>query len=482
MVKLIRLTTQNRTALFDNNFNDDLVLPPQSKIALKSLSMETENDVLVVDALNSNVNFQVSNGFARNFNLNHRTYNKDNYEELFQDIQEKLNSNTGFDFTNFQVRRNYGLEWKCAVNDNKKVSVEYKIGENGEYVDLLDYDDTKVERVTTGGGTWRQKAGQPNNADNDRSMKLDTYISLGCSFIRARTATYDNNLAIQPQSNGYIIGLSTTNISELQPDEITNDMLTHGIAVTCGVGNVRRYDTVSNGIYTLSAVVPNFIGNQDTENDFQEVVKTFNKIELNVYQQGTVGPTLLLEADANPDEKLYPFIIFRGGNVSLNALRTIPSPYSTAPQLSQPLLGAPPQPQRNPGENFIEFLLSVASFLGFSNARKPQVGTINAVELAYVADRQFRPVEISDAFIVESLNLKLESFDGLKNQRKNILAVIPKSNLTGEIIYDTNYPTFIDLNNKNEILLRNLRLRVVYPDYSQVAQLGTSSMVLLIDN
>ena len=482
MVKLIRLTTQDRTALFNNDFNTDLTLPPQSKIALKSLSMETQNDVLIVDALNSNVNFQVSNGFARNFNLNHVTYNKNNYTDLFTDIQEKLNANTGFNITNFEVRRNYGLEWKCAVNDNRKVSVEYKIGENGEYVDLFDYDDTKVERVTTGGGTWRQKAGQPNNTDNDRIMKLDTYISLGCSFIRARTATYDNNLAIQAQSNGYIIGLSNTNISELEPDQITDAMLTYGIAVSCDSGNVRKYFTVADGIYSLSAVVPNFVGNQDTGNDHQEIIKSFNKIELNVYQNGDPEPEVLALVDANPDEKLYPFIVFRGVNTSVNSVRTIPSPYSGATQNFEYSLGAPPTPQRNPGENFIEFLLSVASFLGFNNARQPQVGTINAIEYAYEADRVFRPVEISDAFLVECLNLKLDSFDGFKNQRKNILAIIPKSNLTGEIIYDTNYPTFIDLNNKNEILLRNLKIRVVYPDYSQISQLGTSTMVLLIDN
>ena len=78
--------------------------------------------------------------------------------------------------------------------------------------------------------------------------------------------------------------------------------------------------------------------------------------------------------------------------------------------------------------------------------------------------------------------IKLDSYDGLLNQRKNILAVVPKSNEDGSVIFETNTPIFIDLNNKNELLLRNIRCRVVRPDYSNIEMQGIATLVLLVDN
>jgi len=481
MVKLLRLSSNNSTSLFDSTFNEDIILKPQSKVALKSLSIETKNDILIIDNFNSTIDFQVSTGFVKSFNLAHNTYSNNNFNDLLLEIQTNLNKNTGFDLNDFEVRRNYGLEWLAHIDTDKKVSVGYDLGTLGEYPNNWNYDTNLVERVTTNNGTWKQKSTVPPSNTNTRSVLFNTYISKGCSYIRCRTARFDNNLSIHPASNGYIIGLSTTNISALEPDEITDDMLTYGIAVSCDSANIRKYFSVINGVYNLSAVVPVFIGNNDVNNDFQEVIKNFENIELNVYQNGSDIKISIGVAPAVAEQKLYPYIVFRGPNCSLNNLRTIPSPYSNITQSASVDLGAPPQPARNPSNNFIQFSQSLAEFLGFKNARQPQVNFINDVTVNYQADTIFKAEEIADSFIVEALNLKLESYDAFLNQRKNIIAVVPKSNETGVIIYESENPVFIDLNNKNEILLRNLKIRVVRPDYSQVSQLGQSTLVLLID-
>ena len=482
MVKLIRLITEDNQALFDNTFNEDILIPRQSKIALQSVSIETENDVLSLDAQNSNINFQVSNGFGRSFNLTHKTYTNLNYDELLKDIENNLNLNTGFNSGSFEVRRNYGLEWNVDLNNQKKVSIQYQIGINNEYPTNWNYVGN-VERVSTLGGTWRQKSTEPNNSNNNRSMLFKSYISRGCSFLRTRTGKYDNSLSLPPEENGYIIGLSLTDITNLTTDQITDDMLDFGIAVSTDALNVRRYYTVDKGNYTLSTTIPNYDGSNSTGNDFQEVIKNFNRIELNIYQFGSAIPTNLLNIPYETNNKLYPFIIFRGGNVSLNSLRTIPSSYGSITQSisSVPELGTPPTPNRFPSDNFIEFSPSVAQFLGYNNPRQPQIGTIQAVEMDYIADLTFDPQDLADAFIIEMLNLKLESYDGLLNQRKNILAVVPQSNSSGTVIYETNTPLYIDLNNKNDILLRNLKIRIVKPDYSPVSLLGIGSMVILIE-
>ena len=485
-MKLIRLVTEDPSALFDNTFNEDLIVKDNSKLALQSLSIETQNNVLEIDSSNDEISFQVTTGFQNDsVRLAHAQYTRNNYENLFTDIENKLNNEIGYLEGAEENRRAYGLEWKVDLNNDKKVNVEYKIGVNGSYEDEFNYDDNKIEFVTAlTRRVCRPIAGQPNNTENDRSILFDTFISRGCSFIRCRTHKFENNLTLAPESNGYIVGLSSTNISELDPTEITDAMLSYGIAVTCDATNTRQYYKVINGVYTLLADTPNYNGEGAVDNDFQEVIINFNKIQANIYENGSSSATPLFEEDYTAGTKLYPFIVFRGVNVNCNSIRTIPSPFGAVTQstdLSTELF-APPQPRRNPSENFIQFSQSLAEFLGFENPRRPQNGYILEVESSYEANDRFNPTDIADAFLIELLNLRCESYDGLKNQRKNILAVIPKSNEGGELIYETNQPFFIDLSNAKDILLRNIRIRVVKPDYSPVKMLGAGSMVLLLDD
>ena len=42
MVRLIRLTSNNNQAIFDNTFKPDIIVKPNSKIALKSLSVAVD--------------------------------------------------------------------------------------------------------------------------------------------------------------------------------------------------------------------------------------------------------------------------------------------------------------------------------------------------------------------------------------------------------------------------------------------------------
>ncbi len=483
-MKLIRLVTEDSTGLFNNTFNEDLLVKPNSKLALQSLSIETLNNVIDIDSSNDEIQFQVSNGFLKTARLSHASYNRNNYNDLLIDIQNALNNETGYLDPTDVIRRNFGLEWKSEIDTNKKVSVAYEIGVNGDYEDKFNIPADKLEFVTSlGRRVLRPQAGQPNNTDNDRSALFDTFISRGCSFIRGRTHKYGNTLGLGQRSNGYIVGLSKTNITALQPNEITDAMINYAIHVTCTNANVRRYYYIIDGVSTISGTLPNFNGDGDVNNDYQEVMINFNKVTANVYQNGDPIPIPIFEAAYTAGEKLYPFIIFRGTNCEINSIRTIPSPYGAVTQGSEiSELAAPPQPQRNAGDNFIEFSQSLGEFLGFQNPRRPQNGFINAVEVNYTAGTLFEATDIADAFVIELLNLRCESYDGLKQQRKNILAVVPKSNQGGELIYETNTPFFIDLNNAKEILLRNIKIRVVRPDYSEIRLLGTATMVLLLDD
>ena len=488
-MKLIRLVTSNSNAYFDNTFNEDILLKPNSKIALQSTSFETQNNIIIIDSTNDEIDFEYSTGYSIKIFLNHGQYTSLNYTNLFTDIKNKFNNLVGYNEASFPVLRSLGLEFTCDITSKKKVEIGYQIGTSAEYFtpDLRWNYENNIRRFNQAGKVvWENTLAPAPAGGNNASCLFDSYVSTGCGFIRIRTHKYENNLGTSRNLQGYIIGLSKTNISNLKPADITDDMISYGIAVTCNLANDRKYNTMIDGVYKESGVNPNFIGLGDTNNDFQEVIINFDKIEFNVYQNGT-QTKIPLTAPENytAGEKLYPFFIFRNTNVSFNSLRVTPSPYGAVTDNVNNVveLGSPPANPKNNGDNVLTFKAqSLADFLGYQNVRQPQIGVISAVEHSFIAGLAFKPTDIADAFLVELLNLKCESYDGLRNQRKNLLAVIPKSNATGEVIYEVNTPFFIDLNNAKDILLRNIKLRIVLPDYSEISMLGTATLVLLLDS
>lgn len=106
----------------------------------------------------------------------------------------------------------------------------------------------------------------------------------------------------------------------------------------------------------------------------------------------------------------------------------------------------------------------------------------------------------SDNFIVESTNLRLDSYDASKVQyntnaqfsnsaelsgrRKNILMTIPTNdNTNGLVEFETNTPIFIDIGNAEKINVKNLNLRILRKDFSPIKQgAELAIMTILIDN
>ncbi len=87
---------------------------------------------------------------------------------------------------------------------------------------------------------------------------------------------------------------------------------------------------------------------------------------------------------------------------------------------------------------------------------------------------------VADAFLVEMLNLSLDSYDGFKGQRKNILAVVPATDKDGVVLYEPSNLNLIDLDNKEGINLRNIKARVVNTDYSPFKMKGTATLTILV--
>jgi hypothetical protein len=91
----------------------------------------------------------------------------------------------------------------------------------------------------------------------------------------------------------------------------------------------------------------------------------------------------------------------------------------------------------------------------------------------------------SQNYLVELLNLPLNSYDSFpsKRGRANILAVIPENehesgNVENVLMYEPNEMTYISLTNKSELSLRNIRARIIFPDYTPIETIGLTTVVL----
>ena len=77
-------------------------------------------------------------------------------------------------------------------------------------------------------------------------------------------------------------------------------------------------------------------------------------------------------------------------------------------------------------------------------------------------------------------NVYLDSYDSLDKGQRNLLAVLPVKDDIGAIRFDSNAPIFVDANNREAISLKNIRLRVLRADGTQVDSHGLSTATILV--
>ena len=368
----------------------------------------------------------------------------------------------------------------------------------------------------------------------------DFPICRGCGIIRAQLRRFQRDGA---RTGGFTIALSTKKPSDAQTTGFTDADLIAGIqcldmsdanmdGVTPTVA--LPYATLDNGVATNSTVNVNAVGGQlgftqkgtyadgDTRNDHIEICITGNddssavsvctgaNIEMNVYRRtnnGDASPTFIKNrlatkvyaTDGEKGDDLYAYFFIHGAvdtgtyNVRLQNPRFTADPFMEANNNGGQLLfiedavdavslGSKPDPPRN--RNTIHNIdfgeEEVYSWLGYNTGLQPnQSGSL----VTFNATNLFGSKIVADAFLVQMLNLKLESYDAhiTKEGRENLLAVIPSDDDNNRVIYEPNSLLFIDIDNKFPLKLSNLRLRVVKQDYSEVATRGLSSITLIIN-
>ena len=492
-MRLIRMTTENEEGVFDNEFSAIIKLEPDSKIALANVSLEAQQNEIIIDSENDAIQIQYSTGNVVDIKLKHGTFTHANYTDLLDDITKNLNTYLGNSPKDSGSQ--LGIQWKVQVgNPSAKIEVGYLRSNLAEYKD--EWVTNKVARVASGtnDGIW---ASTENDyvGTNDRVMYMDEELCKGGSAFRCKLHTLLNSGGADIVEQGIIIGLTSKKPSTLTPindSEIVWGIHAkkHNIAYSAFVNGQYR----TSGDPSINTVILYYNTPGDVNNDIMSISLNQGYIQLKIYKDGgSVDGDVLYQLKLLPFQQMtsyYPFIAFRGKdtNAKCRLVRATLDPYLKTQEenVGDDEVGANNAPQQQKGATNQYILyggISLANFLGFNNQRTPINGFDNVSIAKYVADKIFQITSIGDSFLVELLNIDVSSYDGLSRQRRNILAVIPETdNISplGQVIYEANNLIFLDIGNAYPISIRNIRARLLRSDLSPLPTQGLSTMTILI--
>ena len=515
-MKLIRLTTDIKRSSrceFNNDFQDNLVLKPQSTMALLNVSIDTIDVELIIDSTNDTIEWTIKDTYnVVTSPLIHATYNKTNFNTLITDITNKLNQSVeyleGVDGWEGYV----GVEWECSIVNNR-VNIEYKRGELLEYAELLTYYEEVIEfqdePINDAGGDTGETTpsiaiyGTPDLSTPDFENNvaiLPAFLARGLGTIRTQIYKLERDAGQNLASNGFVIGISTTDFSKIDPVDFTESMITYGLKVSLTNAGDPRYVTYLDGeatTVTAGTLTPIYDGEGFATNDFLDVSVNGGSIVISVY--GGTGQTVLeaytLESQGfSQSQKFYPFIGFNTGSdfTKANELNMTASPFQDLSGLTTEsynmlgMVGDPPEPPIGAlGNSKLIFKEGngnrgrLWAFLGYNFPTV--VGGVQVDTFNFIAPTIIQAGGLPNSFIVELQNIQLDAYDAVKGGRKNILYFISGNNDDGGLHFEVNSPIFIDLNNKNEILLRNIRARILDSDYSELLILNNAFMTVIVN-
>lgn len=477
MVQLVRITTQDTTGLFENTFNEDITIEKNSKVALHSMTCEISTQQITIDAQNDTLFSKLAGGNSasayKESHLEHNTYTSANFEGLLKDAETKLNSVSAYRTSDI------GLQWEAELNTHKKVVFNVKLGKyvqpistDPEIMALVGYKN--VSKSTPLATSYMRNGG--GNLTNDAFIWFNSPNCKGaCSFSAKMTVGSQKGFQI-----AYLAAPPNATTATIQPEDIMHGIRLVGTQSANPDGVIPTYVTYLNGITNVSNVVA-------LVNDYLSIDTGQGKIVGNIYRANLNDPIELFSYDYDHTTDLFPVVIFSGDEtVRVGGIKYNSDPvYNVVNTMKiKPIdesVGVPiPKYAQNASIKELKFGdIDLALILGFKQTSNYSNGAV--IECSFVSDKSFTMADLADSFVLELLNIPLDSYDGLTNQRRNILHTIVQTDAIRErLTYTAPYPLYIDMKNAHRISLREIRARILREDLTQVTLNGFSQLTLLI--
>jgi hypothetical protein len=457
-MKLIRMThepagtNEKDKLIFNSTINEDMLIKPDSKVALQSISFETFNKDLIVNASNNTVRVNINGTYNANFELEEETYRSHEFDNFINDMEIKFNGGLAFNETVL------GTEFAVYINSANFLRIDFQRGDIGT-------EDLELKNVQEVAGTYtRLEAGTGNNA----FIYGRVPIARGAGYLRARIPNVPNN------PDGVMLGLTSDAKSD-QTNFINTEDIKYGIRV-----DNNSYYYIVNGVETQVADTP-------TNGDILEVQIDLGDIRIGYYNVGDININeihAVSDFRDFPDTKnLYPAIVLQDqpvNNVSVDEVSFAGTPYEDDLQNVAKVSGLDaPEPYTGTYQWFVEWAtLDFAQNLGFNTRITPTIKS--DVDLGVLrAPKKFDQNNHHDHFVIELDNINLKSYDDEKKGRLNILAVTSETDDNLIFRFRPPYPTFMDIDNANPMTMRNIRMKVLDENLEIIESVGKSVAVLL---
>lgn len=604
MPRLIRMTSDKNNGHFDNTFDDEIVLPPYSKIMLHNLQATLPPTEITIDSSNQELKFhlqdaaEVPAGSAGvNFGLITTYLPTGSYSgegsannfatQMENTMNGALSTNLGYDDDKQDPagipvlagrsggRKECGGEWNIGITEPGSTTdrdlpfIEYNIqelytmkpaidtGATGNIIGGQGFASDKTHDIQflkeAEINNYYSSTATETNENPEAYVFGDKFLARGGGVF----STYVRNIdkaVVDDSEQGFLMGFSVedpTTFLTAGKNEFPISKIMYGIQYTSvsGIYAITNGDGYkgSDGEDQLDSDEFELIGNWDDDDAIlthkpqlqfgfgqrinalanQETKSVLNfrlfcrstqgsgggdltsnyYTGWNRYEKNTAGVWI----DSGSDDftnywnttDLYPVVAFwskkTGGTLDLELTDL---QFTSSPSLDSPtahsLLGHALVP--SPGSTaqvYFDFPNSVSDFfnmgerLPISTSQFDYTNTFKFVGFSTITS-DINP----ESFVLELMTYQLDSYDGKtlttnedgnpiqkgKGKRMSILATIPRNPAYNNrsLIYEGRNPYYIDLNNKNPLLMRQLFLRLLDFDLEEVVMRGRGSLTLLV--
>jgi len=486
-MKLYRLINSDDKLTFDGDIQGNVILEPNSKVALLSANWKNIQRQIKLDTGNNEVivemNFTPNTSHTYKFNLEEAIYTTEtnSVNELLQNFQNLLNASMNYVLNDNE--KALGLKWNCVYSESSNL-VTISTAQQELIDPIIAINDLPFNSS--------EKFIENNIKDVDGNNKLYKSNNTNPAEVYSRTFEfpisydtadpYDNvstmNAVWQCSINelsagalGGIIGIMGN--PALDRSSIAN--YEYGITWT----NLNtEYGFIRNGTLNPSGITPNIVTDSD-DNDFLQIRMSNNKIEVVIYNNNTVPKEQVILSEIFSNYSLFPSLYLRDDETTIKNFSSIPI-FNTIPldviyktlETNFDVI----EPYINPIIWEINMSFDLKEFLGFEFSTLP-----GDKDNFKATSKKVRVYEGSDAYIIEMNNIQLDSYDTQQQQRKSILNVITNENNNENFRYEASNPIFIDINNNFPIPLRNLNLKVLTDKYQEIENDGNANLVILFD-
>lgn len=468
-MRLIRLTTENNNCFFESTFNSDLVIKPYSKVALSSFTTQLDNLNIVIDSQNNEISYTVDGQFySKTLTLPNGVYTSSTVQNFWIEVTKIFNESMQY------LKNQINRQWFCGI-ENGRATFKLLTGTRVAPLNVVSSGLYVTKNLMSGGagGGKMQRSDTISPIGNDAYLYIKSPNNKGCSALRA-TLFQDN---FSGEASGFVLGYTAGNPIAGTVNINPADIL-YGIRY---VDIVQPYKFIVNGVETLTTQNPS-VG------DIIELVAHGGTLYFNVYR-GEATVFTLHEVPYNHQTDLYPLLLFVGADTIMYNIQFTTDPYynivnkydgNTINDGNLNAIIIPAQPIET--QCYLQFNNpDLASILGYKQSRYPLAGFNVIAEPEFIAEKPFTLRDFSESYVIELLNIKLNSMDSLSNGERSILYVIPQlSAIKEHVVFQAPQLIFLNINNNYDLNLREIKARVLKDDLSQFRCYGLSEIVMII--